>query len=114
MQKDDIIRIQHMLDAARESILFCQNKRRGDLDSDRMLALSLIKSIEIIGEAATKVSGTTRDKYPEVPWTIIVTMRHRLIHGYFDIDLDRVWDTIRNDLPLLIIALEKIVCQEKA
>jgi len=98
-----------MLDAARETMSFTRGKTRDDLDSDRMLTLSLIKSIEILGEAATKVTKETRDKYPEIPWAIIVTMRNRLIHGYFDIDLDRVWDTVREDLPPLIGTLEKIV-----
>ena len=113
MRKDDRIRVRHMLDAALEAMAFSKNKERGDLDKERMLVLSLVKSIEIVGEAASKVSQDTRDHYPEIPWANIVGMRNRLIHVYFDIDLDRVWDTVTDDLPLLINALEKIVRQEE-
>ena len=109
MRKDDFIRIRHMLDSARDAIEFVCKKTRKDLDKNRILALSLVKSIEIIGEAASKVTDETRKNCPEIPWSIIVAMRNRLIHVYYDIDLDRVWDTITDDLPPLIAALEKIV-----
>ena len=71
-----------------------------------MLTLSLIKSIEIVGEAASKVTQETRQAYPEIPWPDIIAMRNRLIHIYFDIDLDRVWDTVTDDIPPLINLLE--------
>jgi uncharacterized protein with HEPN domain len=109
MRKDDLIRMRHMLDAAREAVSFAKNKTRSDLDSDRMLTLSLVKCIEIIGEAASQVTGETRSERLEIPWAVIVATRNRLIHAYFDIDLDRVWDTITDDLPPLICALEKII-----
>ncbi len=112
MLKDDFIRILHMLDAAKEAISFSNGKTRNDLDGNRMLTLSIIKSIEIIGEAASKVTNETRDQLPEIPWSIIISMRNRLIHAYFDIDLDRLWDTIIDDLPPFIDALEKIVSSE--
>jgi uncharacterized protein with HEPN domain len=113
MRKDDLIRIRHMLDAAREAMSFIKDKNRTDLDRDRMLVLSLVKSIEIMGEAASKVTKESRDGQPEVPWLNIIRMRNRLIHVYFDIDLDRVWDTITDDLPPVIAALEKIVQKEE-
>jgi uncharacterized protein with HEPN domain len=78
-----------------------------------MLVLSLVKSIEIVGEAASKVTKESRDSHPEVPWLNIIGMRNRLIHVYFDIDLDRVWDTITDDLPPVIAALEEIVQKEE-
>lgn len=112
MQKDNIIRLRHMLEAAREALSFSENKTKDDLYSDRMLALSIIKSIEIIGEAASTVTKDFRDKHSEIPWASIVAMRNRLIHVYFDIDLDRVWDTITDDLPPLIAALENAISQE--
>jgi uncharacterized protein with HEPN domain len=102
MRRDDAIRVRHMLDAARDALSFVEGKTRDQLSSDRMLTLSLIKSIEIIGEAASTVTSETRDQFSEVPWRDIVAMRNRLIHVYFDIDLDRVWDTITDDLPGLI------------
>jgi uncharacterized protein with HEPN domain len=114
MRRDDFIRIRHMLDAAREAMSFAKNKKRSDLQKERMLTLSIVKSVEIIGEAASKVTKETRENYPEIPWSNIVTMRNRLIHVYFDIDLDRVWDTITDDLPPLVVALEKIVPPEES
>jgi len=108
MQKDDLVRLRHMLDAAREALSFSSGKSRADLNSDRMLVLSLVKDIEIIGEAASKVSRDTR-KLSEIPWQDIIDMRNHLTHVYFDIDLDIVWDTILNDLPPLVEKLEKIV-----
>jgi uncharacterized protein with HEPN domain len=112
MLKADLTRVRHMLDAAGDAMAFSGNKTRRDLDTDRMLVLSLVKSIEIIGEAASKVSKDTRDHYPEIPWTVIVAMRNRLIHAYYDVDLDRVWDTITADLPPLILLLEKLIKRE--
>lgn len=109
MYKDDLTRFRHMLDAAKEAISFIKGKKRSDLDTGRMLVLSLVKSIEIMGEAASKVTKESRDSH----WLNIIGMRNRLIHAYFDIDLDRVWDTITDDLPPVIAALKKIVQKEE-
>jgi len=112
MRRDDNIRFRHMLDAAKEVMSFAKNKTRKDLDNDRMLTLSLVKSIEIIGEAASKVTDETKKRFPEIPWTNMIAMRNRLIHAYFDIDLDVLWGTIVDDLPPFIENLEKIISSE--
>jgi uncharacterized protein with HEPN domain len=112
MSNPDIVRVRHMLDAAQEALSFVSDKSRVDLDVNRMLALSLVKSIEIVGEAASNVSPVFRKAHPEIPWTVIVTMRNRLIHAYFDVDLDRIWDTITDDLPPLIHELKMILSLE--
>jgi uncharacterized protein with HEPN domain len=65
--------------------------------------------VEIIGEAATKVSADTRADCPEVPWADIIGMRHRLVHAYFEVDIGRLRDTIDGDLPHLIVSLEQIL-----
>jgi uncharacterized protein with HEPN domain len=109
MQKDDRIRLQHMLDAANEALSFIQGKIRADLDKERMLVLSLIRELEIIGEAASKVSPETRSQTGAVPWQDITGMRNRLIHAYFDVDLDTVWSTVTKDLPVLKAELQKIL-----
>lgn len=109
MQKDDRVRLQHMLDAANEALTFIQGRIRADLDNDRMLVLSLIRELEIIGEAASKVSRETRSLSTAVPWQDITGMRNRLIHAYFDVDLDTVWSTVTRDLPVLKAELEKIL-----
>jgi uncharacterized protein with HEPN domain len=90
MRRDDAIRVRHMLDAAREALSFASGKQRSDLAANRMLVLSLVKSVEIIGEAAATVTAETRERFPHIPLRDIVAMRNRLIHVYFDIDLDRV------------------------
>jgi len=76
MRKDDIIRVRHMLDSAGEALSFAKGKSRGDLETDRMLALSIVKSIEIVGEAAAGVSAEFRKLYPDIPWQDIVAMRN--------------------------------------
>ncbi len=113
MRKGDLIRLRHMLDAAKEVYSFTSGKSRNDLDTDRKLALALVKDIEIIGEAASKISEQARGKYLSVPWLDIINMRNRLTHAYFDIDLDIVWDTATKDLPPFIAMLEKIIQSEQ-
>jgi uncharacterized protein with HEPN domain len=109
MQRHDRIRLQHMLDATKEALEFVRGKQRADLDMDRMLVLSLVKELEIIGEAAGKVSTEIRTQYGAIPWQDISGMRNRLIHAYFDIDLDVVWTTVTKDLPQLKADLETIL-----
>ncbi|MDW8317052.1 MAG: DUF86 domain-containing protein [Anaerolineae bacterium] len=107
MRKDDTVRLRHMLDAAEEAIGFAQGGERKDLDRDRKLTLALIKDIEIIGEAAYQVSDETRSQLPDIPWQDIIGMRHRLVHAYFDINLDVLWQTVQQDLPPLVEVLRR-------
>lgn len=108
-RKDDIVRLRHMLDAAREAMAFASGKSRSDLENDRMLVLALVKDIEIIGEAAYQISPQARERLPDIPWDDIIGMRHRLVHAYFDINLDILWKTVQQDLPSLVDALERAV-----
>jgi uncharacterized protein with HEPN domain len=98
-----------MLDAAREALSFIEGKSRIDLNTNRMLVLSLVKDIEIIGEAAVKISRETLTQLPRIPWTKIIGMRNRLIHAYFEVDLDVLWKTAIEDVPSLIEELEKAI-----
>ena len=109
MHKDDEIRLRHMLDAAREATFFVRDSTRSDLKIDRKLVLALVKNIEIVGEAANKITESTRRRLPELPWEQIVGMRHRLVHDYFDINLDIVWKTAQEELPELIALLESAI-----
>ena len=109
MNVDDRVWLRHMLDAAKEAIAFAQGETREALDEDRKLLLAIIKSIEIIGEAAARVSESCKATHSQIPWPQIVGMRNRLIHAYFDIDLDRVWDTVIDDIPTLVEQLEAIL-----
>ncbi|MCH9046907.1 MAG: DUF86 domain-containing protein [SAR324 cluster bacterium] len=109
MLPEDRERLRHILDAAKEAMSFVANRTRADLDTDRMLTLALVKEIEIIGEAAHRMSEDARGENPQIPWPQIIGMRHRLVHLYFDIDQDVLWDTVAENLPPLIAALEKIL-----
>ncbi len=112
MQRDDLIRIRHMLDAGQKAVSFVTGKSREDLDGDPMLAFALMKAFEIIGEAASKVSRSSQERLKEIPWPEIVGIRNRLIHTYVDISLDILWHTVTSNLPPLIQALERIISSE--
>jgi uncharacterized protein with HEPN domain len=111
MRRDDAVLVRHILDAAQEAINMAKDNRREDLDTDRKLNLSLVRLLEIIGEAAKGISPDFRQKHPDLPWRKIVGMRDRLIHGYFDINFDVVWQTVTEDLPGFLAELENIVRQ---
>ena len=113
MRRDDLIRLFHMLDAAREALSFIEGKSRIDVNTNRMLVLSLVKDMEIIGEAAVKISQETVKQLPQIPWVKIIGMRNRLIHAYFEVDLDVLWKTAIEDVPLLIEELEKAMPSEE-
>ena len=98
-----------MLEAALKATEFAAGQSRSSLDADEKLTLALVHLLEILGEAAGKVSQGFRQQHPEIPWNRVSGIRNRLIHGYFDIDLDIVWETITTRLPELISQLKKLV-----
>jgi uncharacterized protein with HEPN domain len=91
-----------MLEHAREAIRLVEGRSRRDLDADRVLSLALVRLLEIIGEAAANVSLEARTKYPAIPWSEMVGLRNRLIHGYDSVDLEILWRIIESDLPALV------------
>ena len=104
----DLVRLRHMLDYAREAISLTGGRTREDLDQDRLLQLGMVRLIEIIGEAAARVTRETQAPYPHIPWLQITGMRNRLIHGYDSVDYNILWQTIKVDLPSLVADLEQI------
>lgn len=112
-QIDDLSRLHHILDAAQEAVHFTNQKNRTDLYKDRILSLALIKLLEIVGEAASVVSEDLRRQFPEIAWRQMTAMRNRLIHGYFDIDYELVWDTITEELPPLIHQIKQVLEKEE-
>jgi uncharacterized protein with HEPN domain len=106
---DDLTRLKHIRDSAKETLSFVENRTREDLDRERMLSLALIRLIEIMGEAANHVSEPCQAKYFKIPWRQIIGMRNRIIHAYFDVDLDIVWQVITQDLGSLLIEVEKAI-----
>lgn len=113
MPKSDVVRLQHMLEATQKAIAFCEGSTREDLDTDDLLGLAVQRLIEMVGEAASQVTPDLQARYVEIPWSNIVGARHRLIHGYDEVDLDIVWSIVKEDLPSLASQLEKIITREK-
>ena len=106
--QDDKTRIKHMLDAVQKVVNFVKNRTFQDLENDEMLALALVKLIEIVGEAASRISKEYQTNNPQIPWSAMIGMRNRLVHAYFDINLKILWQTTQEDLPHLIDELNKL------
>lgn len=102
LPEDDRVRLHHMLEAAETAIDFAAGRSQADLETDTMLRFALVRAIEIIGEAASRVSAAGQQAAPEVPWRQIVGMRNRLIHAYFDIDREVLWKTVSEEIPGLL------------
>lgn len=88
---------------------FVRGKNRIDLSESRLLSSAIIRELEILGEAAGKISQETQSRSPELPWRQIIGMRNRLIHAYFDVDYDIIWETIHQSLPILRSQIEKVI-----
>ena len=112
MPRDDSAYLLDMLLSARDALSFTEGMSFDDFVLDRRTQLSVLKSVEIVGEAAAQVSEDVTHANPDIPWREIVGMRNRLVHGYFDIDLPLVWDTVHQDIPDLIDRLEPLVPPE--
>lgn len=105
MPPPDEIRIRHLVEAAQKAIAFSENRSREELQEDELLRLALTKLVEIVGEAAKQVTAPTQQLHPQIPWAAAARMRDRLVHHYFDINLDVLWSTVTEDLPALLAAL---------
>ena len=108
-RRDDSTSLRHMLDYAREAVEMAAGRRRDDLKRDRMLELALVRLVEIVGEAATRVSEEGQQRFASIPWPQVRGLRNRLVHGYDTVDLDILWDIIQDDLPPLIAELERVL-----
>lgn len=106
---DDIDLLKDMLDYSLKARAAVEGRSRSDLDADDVLAAALERFVEIIGEAASRVSAQARTSFPSIPWREIVGMRNRLIHGYSAVDRDVIWAVVAFDLPELIRELEAIL-----
>jgi uncharacterized protein with HEPN domain len=104
---DDRTSLLHMRDSACEAVEMVHGMGRDDIKSNRMLQLAVMRLIEVVGEAAGRISDAYQSGHPEIPWREIINMRNRLIHGYDQVDLDILWDTLQEDLPRLINSINK-------
>ena len=105
-EREDRIRMRHMLEAAERVARYCAGFNRKELGADEMRLLAVVKSIEVIGEASMKVSAATQARLASIDWLGIRRMRNRMIHGYDTIDVERVWDAVEIDIPPLIEILK--------
>lgn len=103
-----------MVEVAENACCFISGKTRADFDTDPMLLFAIVRAIEIIGEAASRVSAEQRAATPQVPWNTIVAMRNRLIHAYVDIDRDIVWKPVTEEIPPLRSQLLQVLRNDSA
>ena len=108
---EDEALLRDMLAYARRAVAAVADRQRTELDSDDILAAALERFIEIIGEAASKISAGTKTSSPQIAWREIVGMRNRLAHGYASVDLDIVWDVVSGDLIEVVDALEALLSE---
>jgi uncharacterized protein with HEPN domain len=101
-----------MLDYSRKATNMVVGRTREVLDSDEVLSLALTRAVEIVGEAAARVSGDTQRQYKEIPWAEIVGLRNRLVHGYDAVDPNILWDIVQHDLPELISLLQDALAED--
>lgn len=106
---DPRTRLLHMQQAGQKLIVMIENEDKNSFKKDEKLQLAVIRLIEIIGEAASRIDDSFRKKYPEIPWRPIVAMRNRLIHAYFAVDLDIVWQTAIKAIPELMEQIDSIL-----
>lgn len=109
MRPEDVTRIRHMVEAGESAMRFIAGRTRGDIDTDEQLRFALTRAVEIIGEAASKIPLETRSSTPSIPWADIIYMRNRLVHAYFDIDHDILWETVTRDVPDLLPLLRPLL-----
>ena len=112
MRVEDRVRLQHMIDAAQSAIEFVSGRERSELDTNRMLLFALVRAIEIVGEAASKISEETRAAHGGIPWKAIIGMRNRLIHAYFEINSQIVWETVTEEIPAVLPQLRALAATE--
>ncbi|MCI0492372.1 MAG: DUF86 domain-containing protein [Planctomycetes bacterium] len=108
-RRDPTASLQDMLDYARKAVRICGDRSQGDFETDEILQLAVVRALELVGEAATRVPQDVRNQHPTIPWQDIVGTRNRLIHGYDCVDVRIVWDTIQDDLPQLIDILRLVL-----
>lgn len=112
MQRDRAYLVD-ILQAARLAIAYVSGVSEDTFLRDTQLQDAVVRRIEIIGEAARRISASARREMPELPWTEMVGMRNLMIHEYDDVDFRIVWETIQRDLPAVIAALEPLIAPEE-
>ena len=108
---DDTVYLRHMPEHARTAVVLAEGKHRTSLETEPLLRYSLLHLVCILGEAANRVSDAGRARYSAIAWRNITGMRNMLIHGYDRVDLDILWATVIDDLPVTIRSLEEALSE---
>jgi uncharacterized protein with HEPN domain len=109
MSPRDLVYVGHMLDMSRKAVGKSAGLSHDAFDADENLRLALTHLVQVIGEAGRRVSPDFSGQHPEIPWQEIVGMRHKVVHDYLGVDEDIVWQVVTEDLPPLVVLLEKIL-----
>ena len=112
MSTDDTVYLKHILEAIEKIERYTIAVKLNEFLADTLIQDGTVRQIEIIGEAAKKILDKIKNKNSEIPWKKIVGMRDKLIHGYFGVDLDAVWKTIKEDIPTLKINVNALLKQK--
>ena len=107
MPRDDRVYLVHMLETARKAAGKVSGLDHTQFRADENLQLACVHLVQMLGEAASRVSGETRAGLQNIPWRQVIGMCHRVVHDYLTVDLEIVWAVVTGDLPALIIELER-------
>lgn len=110
MSRRDVgVTLRQMLDHVEEATALAHARNRSDVDSDRTFFLALVKLVEIVGEAASRIPDSVQREHPEIPWRDITGTRNRLVHGYDAVDHDILWIIVTEDFPLLARQIRELL-----
>ena len=111
-RRDDLTLLRDIIETGRSAIAAIEGKSLAALGVDHVWTLGLVKCLEIVGEAAGRLSANFRARHAGIPWAEIIGMRNRLVHAYFEIDCEQVWKTLTEDLPPLMEELKALLAKE--
>ena len=107
--RDDTVYVGHMLDTVRDALRRVGGLSRQQFDADANLSLAVAHLVQTVGEAARRVSTAFQEQHPEIPWSKVIGMRHKVVHDYMSVDFDIVWDVVTLEFPTLAAHLERLV-----
>ena len=108
MRHDDSYLID-MLQAARKAAAFAADLTYPQFQASDLHQNAILKVLEIIGEAASRITTQTHRAYPQIPWRQIIGLRNRVVHGYFEVDLNLIWQIVHQDIPILLDQLQDLL-----